>query len=230
MHKIETPDIYQDLRDRLIEAKFNYSQKLKPASLQETYGCSANTIRDVLFRLASEGLAVFEDQKGFRVPDISVQKQHELTHIRIMLESEGTCLSMQSGGVEWEATLSAVHYKLKHLEKRISATDEPSRFVPLWLKAEEEFHQTLISACGSQTFKDMHRLIYAQFRQQLITTDRTFTFLTENIAQHQEIVEAALNGDEAEVRAKIHAHLERNLIPQDPVLDQLRQKFKSSSM
>ncbi len=230
MLKTDTPDIYNDLRNHLIEAKFNYSQKLKPAELQETYGCSANTIRDVLFRLASEGLAIFEDQRGFRVPDISVQKQHELTQLRIILESEGTCMSMRSGGVEWEATLSAVHYKLKHLEKRISAADDPSRFVPLWLQAEEEFHQTLISACGSQTLKDTHRLVYAQFRQQLITTDRTFAFLAENIDQHNDIVEAALNGDEAEIRSRIHGHLARNLIPQDPVLDKLRQEFKSSSM
>ena len=228
MIKTDTPDIYADLRARLILVQFEYSQKLKPSELQEIYGCSANTIRDVLFRLASEGLATFTDQKGFRVPDLSVQKQHELTEMRILLEQEGASQSMAKGGIAWEAALSAQHYKLKHLEKRISAADDTRGFIPHWIHAEEEFHQTLISACGSDTLKDMHRLIYAQFRQQLITTDRTFVFLTENIAQHQDIVDAALNGDEDLVRACIHAHLKRNMIPQDPQIVQLREGSRSS--
>jgi DNA-binding GntR family transcriptional regulator len=228
MLKIETPNIYEDLRSRLIEAKFDYGQKLKPADLQASYGCSANTIRVVLFRLASENLAIFEDQKGFRVPKMSPQKQHELTQMRILLEAEGASLSMKQGGVAWEAALSAQHYKLKHLEKRISAATDTSVFITHWIRAEEEFHQALISACGSQILKDMHRLIYAQFRQQLITTDRTFVFLTENIDQHQEIVDAALNGDEAMVRARIHDHLKRNMIPQDPKIIQLATGSKSS--
>ena len=228
MLKLDTPEIYEDLRNRLIEAKFEYSHKLKPTELQDRYGCSANTIRDVLFRLASEGLAVFTDQKGFRVPDVSMQKQHELTTMRIMLEAEGASQSLQQGGVEWEAALSAAHHKLKHLERRISAAEKTSGYIKLWLLAEEEFHQTLISACGSQTLKDMHRLIYAQFRQQLITTDRTFVFLSENINQHQLIVEAALEGDEPGVRRLIHSHLERNMIPQDPKIIQLREGSRSS--
>jgi DNA-binding GntR family transcriptional regulator len=228
MHKTETPEIYDDLRSRLIQAKFRYSQKLKPSDLQALYGCSANTIRDVLFRLASEGLAVFTDQKGFRVPDISIQKQHELTQMRILLEQEGTTLSMRNGGVAWEAALSAQHYKLKHLEKRIKAASDTSGLITHWVHAEEEFHIALISACGSQTLQDMHRLIYAQFRQQLITTDRTFVFLTENIDNHQDIVDAALIGDEDAVRACIHNHLKRNMIPQDPKVVQLREGSKSS--
>lgn len=228
MNKTDTPEIYADLRARLILLQFEYSQKLKPSELQEIYGCSANTIRDVLFRLAAEGLATFTDQKGFRVPDLSVQKQHELTEMRILLEQEGASQSMAKGGIAWEAALTAQHYKLKHLEKRISAAEETSKFIPHWIHAEEEFHQSLISACGSDTLKDMHRLIYAQFRQQLITTDRTFVFLTENIAQHQDIVDAALNGDEELVRTCIHEHLKRNMIPQDPKIVQLREGSRSS--
>ena len=216
--RLETPEIYSDLRNRLIEAEFAPSHKLKPLEIQKSYGCSANTIRDVLLRLASEGLADFEDQKGFRVPALSIQKQHELTQMRILLEAEGTCLSMRLGGVDWEAKTSAVHHKLLHLEKRIRPAQESGELLALWLRAEEEFHQTLISACGSNILISTHRLIYAQFRQQLITIDRTFTFISENIAQHTAIVDAALDGDEAGTRAAIHNHLERNLIPQHPMV------------
>lgn len=224
MLRHQTPDIYDDLRERLIEAKFAPGEKLKPQEIQEIYGCSANTIRDVLFRLSAEGLADFTDQRGFRAPEMSVQKQHELTQMRILLEVEGTCLSMRKGSVEWESNLSAVHHKLLHLERRIRASDHAMELLPFWLRAEEEFHQSLIAACDSDILKSMHRLIYAQFRQQLITTDRTFTFIAENIAQHQAILDAALDGDEAGVGTAIHDHLKRNLIPQDPMLEKLRRR------
>lgn len=226
MSRHQTPDIYSDLRERLIEARFAPSEKLKPQEIQEIYGCSANTIRDVLFRLSAEGLADFTDQRGFRVPEMSVQKQHELTQMRILLEAEGTRLSMKNGGVEWESNLIAVHHKLLHLERRIRASAQSLDLLPLWLSAEEEFHQSLIAACGSDILKSTHRRIYAQFRQQLITTDRTFTFIAENIAQHQSILDAALEGDVDRVHGAIHDHLKRNLIPQDPMLATLRERQK----
>ncbi len=212
--KLDTPDIYDDLRDRLIASEFSAGEKLKPANLQERYGCSANTIRDILFRLASEGLATFQDQRGFRVPQLSRQKQHDLTQMRILLEGEGATLSMRLGGIAWESRLTAVHHKLLHIERRIRSNEEPEALLDLWLKAEEEFHQTLISACDSDMLKHMHALIYAQFRQQLITMDRTFKFIGENIAQHQAIVDAALEGNEAAVKDGIYNHLSRNLIPE----------------
>ena len=224
MSRQQTPDIYEDLRERLVEARFAPGEKLKPQIIQEIYGCSANTIRDVLFRLSAEGLADFTDQRGFRVPEMSVQKQHELTQMRILLEAEGTRLSMKHGGVEWESNVTAVHHKLLHLERRIRASGQSLDLLPYWLAAEEEFHQSLIAACQSDILIATHRRIYAQFRQQLITTDRTFTFIAENIAQHQKILDCALDGDPDAVHAAIHDHLKRNLIPQDPILAELRER------
>ena len=226
--KHHKPDIYEDLRARLIAAEFGAGTKLKPSDFQVEYGCSANTLRDVFFRLASEGLADFHDQRGFRVPEISQRKQHEITQMRIMLESEGACLSIQFGGVGWESRLTAVHHKLLHIEKRIRTAEQAEKLLDFWMRAEEEFHLTLISACNSATLIRMHQMIYAQFRQQLLTADRTFEFITENIAQHQAIVDAAVEGSQDGVRAAIYAHLKRNLSP-DP-LPALQPELSSSSM
>ncbi|PTX54228.1 GntR family transcriptional regulator [Litoreibacter ponti] len=224
MPRRETPDIYDDLRARLIEGGFAPGRKLKPAELQQDYGCSTNTVRDVLLRLAAEGLAEFRDQRGFRMPERSAQKQHEVAQMRILLEQEGACLSLQYGGIDWEGRLTAVHHKLLHLEKRIRHHENPDSLVAHWLEAEEEFHQTLISACASDTLIGLHRQIYAQFRQQHVAVDRAFAFITENIAQHQAIVDAALEGDPGKVRSRIHAHLERNLSPQHPKVAELARR------
>lgn len=204
-------DIFEDLRARLISGGFEYGAKLRAEVLRRDYGCSASTVRETLFRLSTLGLVSFQEQRGFRVPTLSPRLQHDLTHMRILLEAEGACLSMRRGGIAWEARLSAVHHKLSHIERRISSSGGDPELLALWIEAEQEFHQTLISACGSQVLEQTHREIYDRFRQQLIITDRNFAFVTENIQQHQAIVDAALDGDEALVRQRIHDHLSRNM-------------------
>ena len=121
-------------------------------------------------------------------------------------------MSIRKGGLPWEARLSAAHHRLSHIEMRIRSSSNAGEHLELWIQAEQEFHETLISACGSDTLKQLHLVIYARFRQQLVITDRNFSFVSENITQHQAIVDAALAGDEALVRQRIHDHLSRNLV------------------
>jgi DNA-binding GntR family transcriptional regulator len=205
------PDIYQALKSKLISSGFEHGAKLRAEVLREEYGCSASTVREVLFRLSTVGLVLFQEQRGFRVPERSPEKLIELTHMRILLESEGTVMSIRRGGVAWEARLTAAHHQLSHIEKRIHAQKSPGDLIDIWSGAEKEFHETLISACGSDTLKQMHGLIYAQFRQQLMVVDRHFDFISTNIQHHAEILDAALSADEALTQQKIHNHLGRHL-------------------
>lgn len=207
-------DIYQALKARLISSGFEHGAKLRAEVLREEFGCSASTVREVLFRLSTVGLVSFQEQRGFRVPDRSPEKLIELTHLRVLLESEGTAMSIRNGGVAWEARLTAVHHQLSHIETRIHARKDPTGLIDIWSSAEKEFHQTLISACRSEILKEMHEVIYAQFRQQLMVVDRHFDFISMNIQHHADILEAALAGDEALTRQKIHDHLSRHLTGQ----------------
>jgi DNA-binding GntR family transcriptional regulator len=211
-------DIYNDLHRRLVAGEFVHGTKLRAEQLKADYACSASTIREALFRLSIEGLTDFQEQRGFRVPLFSRQRQHELTHMRILLEGEGTCLSIRHGGIAWEARVAAAHHQLSHIESRLRGRNHASDLLELWTRAELEFHQTLISDCGSEVLKRTHLLIFAQFRQQLMISDKSFDFVSENIAQHQAIVDAALEGNEPKVRQKIHDHLARNLIQTEPAI------------
>jgi DNA-binding GntR family transcriptional regulator len=204
-------DIYDSLQVRLISAGFEHGAKLRAEVLREEFGCSASTVREALFRLSTVGLVVFQEQRGFRVPRRSPEKLIELTHLRVLLEGEGVVLSIRNGGIAWEAKMTAAHHQLSHIEKRIHGADDPSEYVGIWFRAEREFHETLIAACGSETLKEMHARIYAQFRQQLMVADRRFDFISENIQHHSEILAAAVSGDEELTRQKVHDHLARHL-------------------
>ncbi|SFR42401.1 GntR family transcriptional regulator [Litoreibacter janthinus] len=210
--KMETPEIYADLHRKLVTAQFDHGEKLKPEDLRQTYGCSANTIREVLFRLSTVGLVSFEEQRGFRARSTSRERQHDLTQFRILLEQEGVSLSIKHGDIEWEARLSAAHHKLSHIESEVRRTGTVERLLPLWSNAEWEFHDTLISACNSPLLRETYKTIYDQFRQQLVSRVTNYGYYPDNIEEHQSILEAALARDEALCRQHIHDHLARNMI------------------
>ncbi len=210
-------DIFETLRHRLMTNGFEHGQKVRAEHLRQEFGCSASTIREALFRLSTLGLVQFQEQRGFRVPQKSARLLHELTHMRVLLEAEGTAMSIRRGGVAWEARLTAAHHQLSHLEMRLNTTRNSEPFIDLWFAAERQFHETLISACGSEVLITTHQQIYGRFRQQLMVEDRAFDFISSNIRHHQQILDAAMAGDEALTRAKIHDHLARHLIDGPPL-------------
>lgn len=211
--RTETPDIYRDLHSKLTMGGFAPGEKLLPGPLCIRYGCSANTIREVLFRLASVGLVVFEEQRGFRARRSSVSRQHDLTKFRILLEQNGATLSMRNGGIAWEAQLTAAHHKLSHIEAEISRTGALEPVLQLWCAAEWEFHDALSAACDSPLLRETFRSIYDQFRQQLVTHERNFGYYSDNVPEHRKILDAALARDETACCKHIHDHLARNLAP-----------------
>lgn len=223
-------DIFDDMRHRLITGEFGYGTKLRAEKLRHDYNCSASTVREVLFRLSTVGLVEFQEQRGFRAPFQSVERQHELTHMRILLETEGACLSIRMGGVEWESRLTAAHHKLSHIETRVRSSGDLIPLLGLWSRAEQEFHETLIDACGSDLLMRTHAVIYEQFRQQLVSAETNYGYFPENIREHQAILDAALQRNEDLMRVCVNDHLARNLTRPMPRKAQPEAFGKSSAI
>lgn len=211
--RIEPIDIYEDLKAKLISGALAPGMKLKPAELQGEYQCAPNTIRDVLMRLSIIGLVEFQMQRGFRATASSLDRRSDVARFRILLEQEGARDSMRRGGIWWEADLAATHHKLLHIEQQIIGVGDVGHLLPFWTEAEREFHETLISACGSPMLIETYAKVYLQFRQQFVGQQRDFgaNYFEAIIQEHQAIVDAALARDEAGCRQAIYDHLKRNL-------------------
>lgn len=218
MGRVDTPQIYEDLRHKLTYGVFAPGDKLKPVDLQADYGCSSNTVREVLLMLSKDGLVEFAMQRGFRVPEPSPERCHEIVTFRLLLEQEGAARSIQAGGLAWEAKLTAAHHQLSHIETRIVRGHGLQDNAQLWSSAEKAFHQTLISACGMPMLIETYARIYAQFRQQMIGLEKhnVPNYFHAIVGEHQAIVDAALARDEAKCRVAIYHHLKRNLLSAPP--------------
>lgn len=204
-------NIYPSLADRLINGEFAPGQRIRSQELRHDYNVAASTIREILFRLSSVGLVDFLEQRGFRMPEYSESLQHDLTHMRILLECEGACLSVRNTSVAWEARLTAAHHELMHIETRIRESDDVTSLVPLWCAAELRFHSTLIEECHSTLLVDYHRSVFQRFRQQLVASGKQFVFIDDNVREHQAILDAVLEYDESALQEHIRSHLARNL-------------------
>ncbi|MEX0344822.1 MAG: GntR family transcriptional regulator [Rhizobiaceae bacterium] len=211
-------DVYEDMRLGLVIGRFDAGEKLRSEALREQYDCSASTIREVLFRLSSDGLVNFIDQKGFRVPRITLDDLREIAEMRIMLECEGAARSIEHGDIHWEAGLTAAHHKLRHIEHKLRTTGQMGSNVTVWCAAEWEFHRSLISACGSDYLLELHRNVYDRFRLGLLTLMKGYAFREKGIEEHEAILLAALDRDPVLCAEKIREHLMKNL--EEPFVSQ----------
>lgn len=212
-NRISSENIFVDLQARLTSGELSPGTNLKLSDLQRRYRCSSGPIRDVLFRLCNQGLVEFRLQRGFRATPTSPERRNEVTRLRALLEVEGAIESMRRGGIRWETEIVAAHQKFAHIGVQQKFSCESDAFHKLWVSSEREFHETLISQCGSTLLKEIWGQLYSHFRQQCITLHRVHgpDLFEEILSEHQAIVDSAISRDEEVCRAAIFRHFERNI-------------------
>ena len=152
---------YQRLRADIVACKLSPGQKLRLDGLRERYGVGVSTLREILNRLASEDLVVAEGQKGFSVAPATAADLREIADLRLLLESHALRQSFENGDLDWEGRVVSAHYKLASTEKLLLAGQ--SRQTTDWVRYDFEFHNALISACGSKALLDLHAAIFDRF-------------------------------------------------------------------
>lgn len=198
--------IYDSIRNRLAAGELAPGKKLKPDELRRAYGCSASMLREVLFRLACGGYVDFEEQRGFRVPSPSLNRLLDIVHMRVLIEAEGAALSIARGDMEWEARLNAAHHKLAHLESRMNTADRLEDYIGIWTRFDWEFHETLISACGSQLLQETLHSLFYRYRQHLVGLVPDCGFRRGTVEEHKAILDAALARDPGGCAGAIRRH------------------------
>lgn len=195
---------YARLRSDIVFGVLAPGLRLRLEDLHKTYAVSVPTLREVLNRLASEGLVVSEDQRGFAVAPISAANLVELANLRKLIEVHALELSFRMGTVAWESEVVAAHHKLNRIERQLIAGEPADRSE--WKRYDFGFHQTLIGACGSGELLAVHRAVFDKYlRYQMIF----LTFRGEIAArEHKALLDAALSRDFAAARAVLEHHVD----------------------
>ena len=178
---------YQRIRSDIIFGVLTPSGRLKLDAMKEDYGVSISTLREILNRLTSEGFVVAEGQRGFEVAPISIQNLRELAGLRILLEQHAMAESFRAGDVEWEGRVVSAHHKLAATERTVlKEGDDPE----LRKRYDGEFHQALISSCGSRELMQTHAIVFDKYFRYALRYRGA-----ETINQHKALLECALKRD-----------------------------------
>lgn len=198
--------LYETLKTDIVMGHLPPGSKLKIDMLKERYGMGVNVIRESLARLATEDLVDSENQRGFRVAEISRTRLSDLTRLRILLETDGVKHSLENGGVPWESNLVAAYHKLKYIEQKMR--EDETAHSTIWHECDWAFHAALVSACGSQLHRQYHKRVFEQYRQYMMFDLKTNGFRgIDIIREHEDILNGVLQHDYERCKLALENHL-----------------------
>ena len=195
--------IWRQLRGDILSGRLAPGMKLRLEQLRTSSGVSVSTLREVLNRLATEDLVLAEGQRGFEVAPVSSENLRELAGLRLLLETRALEDSFRNGDLDWEARILAAWHKLARVETQMEAGERHE--TQLWKRLDWEFHQALISACGSGVLMHLHGAVFDRYlRYQMIALS-----FRGNVAahEHRSLLDAAMARDAPAARAILESHL-----------------------
>lgn len=194
---------YRRIRSDLIFGRIPPGQKLRLEAFREVYGIGIGTLREILSRLSAEGFVVAEGQRGFEAPPVTVSELRELAELRLLIEERALADSFEAGDVEWEGRVVAAHHKLDVIETRM--IDGRREEAPAWKRYDWEFHQALVSACGSRTLLQAHANVFDRYLRFLMVAA---CFRGEVAAlEHRRLRDSALARDAGTACAVLRTHV-----------------------
>ena len=92
--------VYEKLRERIVQLKIPFGSKLNVSKLQEEYGVSSTPVREALNRLLNEGLIEFENNVGARVIDITEEDVREIQEIAFAYQMVAARNALRNGDAQ----------------------------------------------------------------------------------------------------------------------------------
>jgi GntR family carbon starvation induced transcriptional regulator len=201
-NKTLSDQAYHQLRTDIIIGKLQPDEKLRIDHLRKVYGVGASPLREALSRLTADGFVTAEGQRGFRVAPMSEEDLEDITRLRILLEKQALCQSIEHGDDAWESRIVATFYQLEKVEESVDR--DPTE----WEKRNHDFHEALIGGCTSKWLRRFYGVLYDQHKRY-----RNISFTTEiprDIHQeHEELRNAALARDTKRACEAIEHHIQR---------------------
>jgi GntR family carbon starvation induced transcriptional regulator len=195
------------IRGDVLSGELKPGRRLNLKDVSKKYDAGTIPLREALSRLSANGFITAEDQKGFRVADISAEEVLDIHKQRAELECLALRDSIRLGTVQWEAELIAAHHTLSRIQAQLEG--RPLASNPEWEVQHIQFHLKLVSACGSKWLMQFIRTLiehssrYRQVGAQMMAKKPPMRDIG---AEHQAILDAALRRDVDLACALLRAH------------------------
>lgn len=202
-----TAEILETLRDDIIEARLEPGRRLRFDELRATYDVGISPLREALMHLASEGLVVAEQRRGYRVAPVSTPDLEEIARLRGEFDAIAIRDSIERGDVEWEGSVLAAFYALSKRSK-IGPDGEVDRE---WDRLHIHFHETLVAQCPLPKLRAFRSILELQARRYRRIAVHYLRAPRDDLGEHEALKNAALARDADLAAALIKRHYRRTI-------------------
>ncbi|MEM8813194.1 MAG: GntR family transcriptional regulator [Pseudomonadota bacterium] len=196
---------YHRIRNLILAGEIAMGERIVETRIAEQLGQSRTPIREALRLLTSDGLVVFEPNRGYQVVRYTPANVAEIYSCRVLLESEAVRLVAEHGMTLEQA--SCLEDLLCEADNMFAAGLDPEILRQRFLSVNNQFHQLLYGGCGNQTLLSMIRKVteipvgirhYFRFSDDLLAGSH---------AAHWKIFRATVNRQPERASALMREHI-----------------------
>lgn len=203
--------VYERIRRDIITNQLKPGEKINIRELSDRYQASETPIRLALNRLASENIIEHSPRQGMRVKSLNINLCEETFDLRQMLE----CYYIPNVIMTLNVNEAMRIVFQKNVQDNLTVVQSLTPESPLddYLKNYEydmEFHHLLIKCSGNKLLMDVYQYLNPFLYINYVYSKQSQERLLTGIHEHEEILRALLEGDEAKAREAVKVHLENS--------------------
>ncbi len=181
-------EAYATLRRRILDNVYPPGHQVLEGELADELGISRTPVREVMVRLAHEGLVEVVPRHGLRVLPVSATDMAEIYLVLTALESAAAELlaSRRPSDAELKPMVDAT----RDMARALKADD-----LDAWASADARFHQQLIDLTGNRTLKDAVQRLGDRVHRARLFTLRLRPKPTNSTREHTQLLERIRAGD-----------------------------------
>lgn len=196
----------EQIREAIVDGRLHPGERLKEEQLARELGISRTPVREALVMLQGEGLVDALPNRGSTVRTYSLRDLEEMYELRELLEGHA---ARRAAERVTQAQLQTLRASCARFSKLVTGTD-----VRALVAENSVFHQTILTAAGSDRLESMLREVVA-----LPLVYRSYVWYSPQQAAasrdyHEKLVEAFARGDAvgAEATMRRHVHDARDVL------------------
>gem|GEM_PF-521988 len=209
MITVNKHDIYDDIKQQIIQEKLLPGQWLVERDLCGKYGLSRTPIREILWKLCADGLLYQESNRGFTVRRLSLEQILEVFQMREAVEGMAARLACSKGDGTFHSTIREIKSKLEKVNIDRDATGG--------IQLGRRLHNAIIETAGNVLMSETcERLNNLTILTSLITRKSPPIEKASRDA-HARIIDSLLEQDDVRSEQAMRDHLRetcRNLVEQ----------------
>lgn len=189
------------VRNMIIKGDVPLGSTLSERGISAELKVSKTPVREALAQLRNEGLVTIVPQSGVRVFTLSASEVREVCAFRKVLESAALFTAMANDG---RALVKELESIVARMHKTLGKGD-----VRAYLELDTEYHQAFFNHCGNSYLQSAYNLYAAKVAALRTHLSQKPQHTSMSLAEHDEILKALRDKDEAVLRLLLDRHIGR---------------------